>query len=286
MPGIASSAPPVLIGHIADATEPSGSGPAASCCPTMCRWWSPSSSACSRRCIPAGSTSASGGRPAPIRSRRRRCAARRRRSRRTTSPSSSGTCSASSPAVGPWPPVRDLRGAGPGRQPDMWLPARATTAPRLRGARTAVRLRPPFQPGRAAALDLYREFPAVRGPGSALRDGRRRRDLRRGRERARWLARGRRCRSCSSDRPPPDASGARGGGRVRVHRPGASACVEDGRLTSSEGRSPSRGRLRRIARRRRRADDHDRRVRPRRRVCSYELVAALARTSQAPVATP
>ena len=57
------------------APRPSASAPAASCCPTIRRWSSPSSSARWRRCIPAASTSASAARPAPTWRRRGRCAA-------------------------------------------------------------------------------------------------------------------------------------------------------------------------------------------------------------------
>ena len=58
--------------------RPSGSAPAASCCPTMRPMSSPSSSERWRGSFPAASISASAARPAPTSSRCARCAARRR----------------------------------------------------------------------------------------------------------------------------------------------------------------------------------------------------------------
>ena len=66
MPGIASAATAVVIGHVAAGTShASASARAASCCPTMRRWSLPSSSARWQRCIRAASISGSAARPAP-----------------------------------------------------------------------------------------------------------------------------------------------------------------------------------------------------------------------------
>jgi Luciferase-like monooxygenase len=100
MPGIASSTPPVLIGHIADATQVIRVGSGGVMLPNHVSLVVAEQFGTLEAPIPAGSTSASAARPVRIRSRRPRCAAHRRRCPRTTSPISSWTCSASSPADG------------------------------------------------------------------------------------------------------------------------------------------------------------------------------------------
>ena len=79
MPGIASSAPAVMIGAVAgrDARHPRRLGRRDAAQPRR-RWWSPSSSARWPRCTRDASTSASAARPAPTSSPPRRCAARPR----------------------------------------------------------------------------------------------------------------------------------------------------------------------------------------------------------------
>ena len=67
MPGIASAATSVVIGHVAGGTRPSASARAASCCRITRRSSSPNSSARWRRSIPAVSIWASAVRPAPTR---------------------------------------------------------------------------------------------------------------------------------------------------------------------------------------------------------------------------
>ena len=112
----------------------SASARAASCCPTTRRWSWPSSSACSKRCIPAASIWASAARRAPTRSPRRLCGARRTVCRPTTfrasSPSSWPSSTAPSPtgtrtsALPPCP--REAM------RPTCGCSARAATAPRPR----------------------------------------------------------------------------------------------------------------------------------------------------------
>ena len=109
----------------------------------------------------------------------RRCA-RARPAGPTTSPSSSATCSRSSTARSPRPPVRHHRGAR-ARLPARGLAARLERLqrPGRRAARPAVLVRPSLRVAQhRPALELYRAVPAVGRAGRALRDDRRPRRLR------------------------------------------------------------------------------------------------------------
>jgi len=75
MPGIASAATSVLIGHVAAGTKTIRVGAGGSCSPTTPPSSSPSSSAPSRRSSPAASTSGWEGLPAATRRRLARCGA-------------------------------------------------------------------------------------------------------------------------------------------------------------------------------------------------------------------
>ena len=114
MPGIASSAPAVLIGaHRRRDGHASGSAPAASCCPTTRRSRSPSSSARWTRCTPAGSTSALGRAPGTD----QLTAAALRRCTQAWPPTTSPTSSASWPASWPTTSRRSTRSRASPRCP-------------------------------------------------------------------------------------------------------------------------------------------------------------------------
>ena len=148
MPGIASSAPAVLIGHLADATTTmrvgSGGVMLPNHAPLVVAEQFGMLEALHPGRIDLGIGRAPGHRPA---SRRQRCAARPTRCPRTTSPSSSTSCSATSTAAGPRPPVRAITAVPGARQPPpMWLLGSSGYSAQVAGAaRPAVRLRPPLQ---------------------------------------------------------------------------------------------------------------------------------------------
>ena len=133
MPGIASSAPAVLLAHVAGGhpAHPDRLGRRDAAQPRA-RWWWPSSSACSRRCTRAGSIWASGGRRAPTRSPPPPCDAAWRACRPTTSPRPWASCSASSTAGSPRaiPTARSPPSPAWATDPPCGCWARATTAPR------------------------------------------------------------------------------------------------------------------------------------------------------------
>ena len=225
MPGIASSSPAgaARASRRRDVDDPCRVGWAHAARTTR-RSRSSSSSACSKRCIRVGSTSASGARRAPIRSPLRRCDARTRPSPPTSSPTSSASCSGSSPNSWPegHPYAAHHRGARRGVQA-----RRSGSSARARRARTrpgvlgmpfsfAYHFAPAALDGRARGVS--RRVRAVRRSRRAVRDARRLGGVR-GDRRARPLARGAGCPGV-----PPPAFGtarrvpdARGGGGVPVH---------------------------------------------------------------------
>ena len=157
MPGIASAATAVLIGHVAGGTSRSGSAPAASCCPTTRRCRSPSSSA-RWRAVSRPHRAGPGPR-ARHRSGRRRCALRRTlQSNPDDFPDDVLELMALLPRAGAGP-------AGPGRP--RRRARRADLDPRLEHVRRAggrrlgpaVRVRVAFRAGDAvrARCEIYRE---------------------------------------------------------------------------------------------------------------------------------
>ena len=219
MPGIASSSPPVLIAHLAASTatirDRRGRRDAAR---TTRRSSSPSSSGCSRRCIPGASISGSGARPAPIRSPPPRCAARRRALGADEFPEQlrdlfvffDGHASRRSPRC----PDRGYR-------PAVWMLGSSDFSAQVAGA-----LGLPFSfahhfasHNTVAALEIYRDafrpsaeleqpYAMIGVPVICAETD----------ERARWLVGPERALVRPPASGPADAApDARGGGRVRVH---------------------------------------------------------------------
>ena len=101
MPGIASSAPPVLIGHIADATTTLRVGSGGVMLPNHASLVVAEQFGMLEALHPGRIDLGIGRAPGTDQVWRPRCAARPKRSRRTTSPINSWTCSGTSPAAGP-----------------------------------------------------------------------------------------------------------------------------------------------------------------------------------------
>ena len=244
MPGIASSAPAVLIGAVGrrddphprrlgrrDAAQPRAAGRRRAVRHAR------------RRSIPDASTSGSAARPAPTSSPRERCA-REATPNADDFPDQLGELGCF--LAGEWPdghPYRNIRAVPHAtQQPVIWLLGSSLLQRRARRpARHAVRVRAPLQLGEhaARAAALPRGVPAGRRPGRAVRDGHRQRAVRADRRRG---------------RPHRAAVGA----VVPAAAPGPSRSAADARdrrphtrgRTSSSASSPSAARARRSAVRR------------------------------------
>ena len=227
MPGIASSAPPVLIGHIADATTTMRVGSGGVMLPNHVSLVVAEQFGMLEALHP-GRIDLGIGR-APGTDQVTAAALRRSPEALSADDFPDQLMDLLGFFTGRWPEnhpyAQHHRGARPG-QPAGHVAARLERLqrPAGRAARPAVRLRPPLQRGQHAARagPVPPALPPVGGPRAPVRDGRRRRDLRRDRRAGPLPGRLRRAVVPAAALRPsrPDAL-ARGGGRLPLQRAGA-----------------------------------------------------------------